>query len=222
MGALVTRAIRPLKAFNIENRAHRVISKEKPIPAPKYPQNLEDIKRAEAADPHLDEKLETKNEELDARLRDIYVTATGRPEDDITREKQKRNPNRPLPEDRKMVEDYELGFKEPERIPYGRTTLRHAITFISAHQMDPEEATAEKIANEYKLKKEDVDNILKYYKSYEVYIPATKSTPAVFAGPASMRKQFTEYKLNIIDGKSESTKKETDSNIGKIEFQNKN
>lgn len=206
MGALVTRALRPIRSFNIENRAHREISKEKPTAAPKYPQNIEDMKRAMEADPELDDKLDKKDSGLDKRLKDVYVISHGKPEDDITKNKIVENPNRPLPEDRTMVEDFEYGFKEPSRVTYGRTTLRHAINFITAHQSNPEEFTVAKIAEEYKLKEDDVVDVLKYFKTFEVYLPETKKTPAVFAGPATLRKKLEDsVNLNIIGDKSKNS-----------------
>lgn len=36
MGKVLTTLARPIKNFNLESRAHKVISKEKPTPAPKY------------------------------------------------------------------------------------------------------------------------------------------------------------------------------------------
>lgn len=206
MGALATKALRPIKSFNIENRAHRVISKEKPTPAPRYPSNMEDLKRAMKADPNLDDKLDKKDPGLDSRLKDVYVTSYGKPEDDITREVQKQNPDRPLPQDRKLVEEFDFGFKEPDKVSYGRTTLRHAVNFISAHQMNPDEVTASTIALEYKLKEEDVQNILKYFKTYEVYLPETKKSPATFAGPATIRKQLIKTDFKEIENKDDKKK----------------
>ncbi|XP_072948106.1 NADH dehydrogenase [ubiquinone] 1 alpha subcomplex assembly factor 4 [Epargyreus clarus] len=211
MGALVSTALRPLKSFNIENRAHRVISKEKPTPAPQYAASLEDLKRTLEADPDLDKKLDSKDPALDERLKDVYVTSFGRPEDDMTRER-KQSADRPLPQDRKLVDDYDYGFKEPDRIPYGRTTLRQAIEFMTLHQCNPSEVTAEKIAIEYKLKEEDVVNILKYFKTYEVYVPETKNSAAVFAGPAMLRKQLEESKLKEIEDKKHSVDSNVDRN----------
>lgn len=204
MGALVTKALRPIKSFNIENRAHRVISKDKPEPAPTYPQNIEDLKRTLEAVPDIDEKLDTKNPDHDARLKNVYVTSHGTPEDDITRRRREENPDRPLPKYRKQIEDFELGFKEPDsdRLTYGRTTLRHAINFIGAHQSNPKEATSAKIALEYKLKEEDVQNVLKYFKTFEVYIPQNKTSPAIFAGPATMRKQLEAMERKQIESKN--------------------
>lgn len=202
MGALVTKALRPIKSFNIENRAHRVISKEKPVAAPKYESNIKDLHRTLESDPHLDEKLDKKDPGLDDRLRNIYVTSEGQPEDDIT--KAMRNPDRPLPQNKRAVIEYEYGFKEPENISYGRTTLRHALNFIASHQANPQVASVSKIASEYKLKEDDVQTILKYYKTFEVYVPETKTSPAVFAGPANFRKLSIKDKIQIDDAKQES------------------
>ncbi|XP_030035200.1 protein NDUFAF4 homolog [Manduca sexta] len=194
MGALVTKALRPIRSFNIENRAHRVISKEKPTPAPLYKHNIEDLKRTLELEPDIDEKLDKKDPGLDARLKDVYVTSHGRPEDDVTRElRAQQESKRGLPQDRSMVEEFEYGFKEPEKVRYGRTTLRNAIEFISAHQTNPKEVTAAKIATEYKLDEKDVETILKYFKTFEIYIPETKKSPAVFAGPANTRKQLEQH-----------------------------
>lgn len=60
MGALVTKALRPIKTFNIENRAHREIGKAKPTPAPRYPENIADLQRTLEADPNIDDKLDKK------------------------------------------------------------------------------------------------------------------------------------------------------------------
>lgn len=61
-----------------------------------------------------------------------------------------------MPLDRHPVVDYELGYKEPKRVPYGKVTLKNAIKFITNHQLNPEEYRVEKIAEEYKLPEEAV------------------------------------------------------------------
>lgn len=213
MGALVTKALRPLKSFNIENRAHRVISKEKPIVAPSYPSTVEELKRVREAEPDIDDKLNRKDPELDDRLKDVYVTSHGRPEDDVTKE---HSTNRPLPQNRTAVPDFDFGLKEPDKIPYGRTTLRHAIDYIASHQINPEEVTAAKIAFEYKLKVEDVENILKYFKTYEVYMPATKTTPATFAGPTELRRQLLKSNVKGIEDKKDTIEESREAQMKKI------
>lgn len=67
-----------------------------------------------------------------------------------------------MPLDRKRVEDFEYGHKEPDRIPRGRTTLRMAIEFISNHMQEPEKWTVQRIAEEYKLKESVVGRIRFY------------------------------------------------------------
>lgn len=66
------------------------------------------------------------------------------------------NPERPLPLNRKIVEDFDYGFKEPEKVPLGRVTLRNALKFINDNQSNPKEYSAVKIANEYLLPEETV------------------------------------------------------------------
>ncbi|CAH0717872.1 unnamed protein product, partial [Brenthis ino] len=214
MGALVTKALRPIKSFNIENRAHRVISKEKPDVAPSYPSTIEELKRVHEVDPHIDEKLDKKDPGLDERLKDVYVTSYGRPEDDVTKEKKDQSVNRPLPQSRGLVPDFDFGLKEPDKVPYGKTTLRHAIDYISSYQINPAEVTAAKIAHEYKMKVDDVECILKYFKTYEVYLPATKKTPAMFAGPSELRKQLYKTNVQEIERKKDADdEKEPQKNI---------
>ncbi|XP_026499384.2 protein NDUFAF4 homolog [Vanessa tameamea] len=215
MGALVSKALRPIKSFNIENRAHQVISKEKPEVAPRYPSTAEELKRVHEIDPELDSKLDKKDTELDARLKDVYVTSYGKPEDDVTKEKQQKGLERPLPQNRGLVPDFDFGLMEPAKIPYGKTTLRHAIDYISSHQVNPEEVTAAKIAHEYKMKEEDVENILKYFRTYDVYLPETKQAPAVFAGPSELRKQLYKSDVKKIVGKS-STEEEKPEQIKNV------
>ncbi|CAH2097736.1 unnamed protein product [Euphydryas editha] len=216
MGALVSRALRPLKSFNIENRAHRVISKEKPEVAPRYPSTMEELKRVQEIDPEIDSKLDRKDVELDQRLKDVYVTSYGRPEDDVTKEKREQRPDRPLPQYRGAVPDFDFGLMEPEKVPYGKTTLRHAIDFISAHQVNPEEVTAAKIAYEYKMKEEDIENILKYFKTYEVYVPATKQSPALYAGPTKLREQLYKPKVKEIEDKNNTENENKQAQIKNI------
>ncbi|GBP44077.1 Protein NDUFAF4 homolog [Eumeta japonica] len=206
MGNLITKALRPIKNFNVENRAHRVISQEKPVAAPKYPSNIEDLNRAMELEPDLDEKLSKKDEALQERLRSVYVTSTGKPEDDLTRQK---DSGKALPQDRKIVEDFEYGLKEPDHIPYGRTTIRNALNFIASHQANPTEFTASKIAFEYKLKEEYVEDILKYFKTFEIFMPGDKDTPPKFAGPAHFRK-LTEQRMKELEAAEKETLKKSE------------
>lgn len=45
MGKVMSIAVGKIKRFNVENRAHKVISQDKPTPAPKYEANVKDLER---------------------------------------------------------------------------------------------------------------------------------------------------------------------------------
>lgn len=70
------------------------------------------------------------------------------------------------------MEDFELGFQEPDlkKVSLGRCTLRQAIQFISDHQQKPDEWTAERISSEFKLKPDNVDNILEHFRMFAIHI----------------------------------------------------
>lgn len=45
MGKVMSVVSRKINRFNVENRAHRVLERDKPVPAPKYDSNLRDMER---------------------------------------------------------------------------------------------------------------------------------------------------------------------------------
>jgi len=45
MGQVVSMVARRVNRFNVENRAHRILEREKPTPAPKFDSNLRDMER---------------------------------------------------------------------------------------------------------------------------------------------------------------------------------
>lgn len=56
-------------------------------------------------------------------------------------------------------------------MPRGKCTLRQAIQFISDHQQTPTEWTAEKISIDFKMKRENVENILEHFRMFAIHIP---------------------------------------------------
>ncbi|XP_004523185.1 protein NDUFAF4 homolog [Ceratitis capitata] len=168
MGKVMSMVARKVNRFNVENRAHRVLERDKPVPAPKFESNIQDMQRALELDPNLIEKLNKKDQALDDRLKDVYVTSEDR---FIDYAAQRTDPDKPLPLSRKTVQDFEYGYREPTRVVPGRCTLRQAMQFITDHQSDPDLWTKQRIATDYKLKENVVENILYYFKSFNVYIP---------------------------------------------------
>ncbi|XP_014086802.1 protein NDUFAF4 homolog [Bactrocera oleae] len=168
MGKVMSMVANKMNRFNVENRAHRILERDKPVPAPKFESNIQDMQRALELDPQLVDKLNKKNVALDDRLKNVYVTSEDK---FIDYAAQRTDPNKPLPLSRKTPQDFEYGYREPTRVVAGRCTLRQAMQFITDHQSDPELWTKQRIASDYKLKEEVVDNILHYFKSFNVYIP---------------------------------------------------
>lgn len=66
------------------------------------------------------------------------------------------NPTRPLPLERKQVEEFEYGTKEPDKVPVGKITLRTALEVITRHQNNPKEFTVKKMSEEVSLPEEKV------------------------------------------------------------------
>jgi NADH dehydrogenase [ubiquinone] 1 alpha subcomplex assembly factor 4 len=80
--------------FNVENRAHRVISQSKPKPAPQYEANVKDLERILRGKfcmkknenlsmklflvdhPEIVEQASRKDSKLDDRLKQVFVTSS--------------------------------------------------------------------------------------------------------------------------------------------------
>ncbi|KAH8407021.1 hypothetical protein KR222_004161 [Zaprionus bogoriensis] len=204
MGKVMSMVARKANRFNAENRAHRVLEREKPTPAPKYESNLRDMERTLELDPKFVDNLNRKDAGLDTRLRDVYVTSKDRFIDRVierqTQTKAENSiPQRPLPLERKTPEDFEYGYLEPQRVMLGRCTLRQALQFINDHQLDPETWTAKKIAEEYKLKEPHVENILQYFKTFSVFIPEHKHEDRLLT---QTRKKLLNDRQGPADGDS--------------------
>ncbi|XP_055851268.1 protein NDUFAF4 homolog [Episyrphus balteatus] len=191
MGKVASKITRHINRFNVENRAHRVLDRDKPTAAPKFDSNIQDLQRALELDPKLVEKLNKKDSHLDDRLKNVYVTSEDRYIDHVKIKRE--SDERTLPLDRKIVQDFEYGYKEPVRVTPGRCTLRTAMKFITDHQGEPDLWTTKKIADEYKIKEETVGKILYFFKSFQIYIPDINSKDNI----------LTQANPNLIDEKKE-------------------
>lgn len=166
MGKVYSLLTRPLRTFNIENRAERIISRDKPIPAPQYPATEKQKKLSEQINPHFLEDHYQKNVQLDQRLKDVFVTSTdSQVKQELTKE------SKLLPQSRhKWDNDSRLESYESTMIPMGKCSLKQALAFLLQHKRDPT-YNSETIASEYKLDKRVVDDILKYFKLYVTVSP---------------------------------------------------
>lgn len=202
MGKAMSMVARKANRFNAENRAHRVLEQEKPTPAPKYDSNLRDMERTLELDPKFVDKLNTKDAGLNTRLKDVYVTSKDKFIQRVLDRKSAEatdDVKRPLPLHRTAPDDFEYGYLEPTRVSQGRVTLRQALQFINDHQIDPETWPSKKIADEYKLKEPHVENILKYFKTFSVYIPDQKYKDTLLT---QAKQKFLREKQNPEDTQS--------------------
>ncbi|EEZ98853.1 protein NDUFAF4 homolog [Tribolium castaneum] len=200
MGKVMSLMGRPFRTFNIESRAHKIISKDKPTPAPKHKSDQLDYERLMREYPEEFREGQKKHQQLDNYLKDVYVTS----HDPNPVQEQKINPNRPLPLNRQQVEDFEYGVKEPEKIPEGRASLKQVLKFVTDHQHDRRLHSVEAISKEYKLPEEITKNVLKYYKVFEVYIPEQRRVKAKFAGPSVPRiRVMPKLRKQLLPGKED-------------------
>lgn len=92
----------------------------------------------------------------------------------------------------------------------GKCTLRQAIQFISDNQQNPTEWTPERIANEFKLKPENVDNILEHFRMFEVHLPPEKgSTKQYLIDPFGSKTKDFDKLLKDAGGIGGSDKKKS-------------
>lgn len=92
----------------------------------------------------VDDQLNRKNELLDNRLREVYVTSEDKPTTHKAAEKA-------LPTERKNVGSPEFGYLEPVRITKGKLSIRQALILIGRHHQDPVIHSAMSLANEYTI-----------------------------------------------------------------------
>lgn len=89
----------------------------------------------------------------------MYVTSTDPVINTNKPEKMKESLERPLPLNRKLVEQFEFGFHEPLKIPVGSCTLRQILKFLTSHMEDPVTWNSTKIAIEYKIPEDTIRKI---------------------------------------------------------------
>ena len=77
---------------------------------------------------------------------------------------------RKLPEKRSKLEEPELAFEEPERVPEGKASLSQIHTFISENYTNPDSYRAKEIAEQYKVDRAVVECVLKYYLPLELKV----------------------------------------------------
>ncbi|XP_023152733.1 NADH dehydrogenase [ubiquinone] 1 alpha subcomplex assembly factor 4 isoform X1 [Amphiprion ocellaris] len=181
MGARVGRMFRN---FNLENRVHRELAKEKPRMAPRHPANLPPT----AANPEGErpgaplagyttaDAVNQKNDPLLAALRSVYVESTdpvaAAAEDSKSVTTGKETGRRPL---KFSFPGDMFGVVELTDVPKGKLTIVEAMKALGGHQHQPQTWTPEKIAQEYCLDLKDTKAVLEFFVPFKVEIIPPKS-----------------------------------------------
>ncbi|NXO35645.1 NDUF4 factor, partial [Locustella ochotensis] len=159
MGGRVTRVFRN---FNVENRARREISKEKPTPAPRHRTAKLDTT---ADSPEIKEEVLRKDDRLLTLLKDVYVESRDPP----VRVKDGGGEHLPSKQEEKRLT--KLGHLEAldvKKVPKGKISLVEALTLLNNHKLQPQIWTAEKIAAEYSLELKEVNSLLEFFIPFTV------------------------------------------------------
>lgn len=159
-------AIGPLKReaqmYNVEERAFKHLDKQDKSQvgkaAPKYPSTTQS-EEFEYKD------LNEKDDNLISRMQKISLSRVDGSEEVKARESKPKLSR----EEQTHVQSPEYGYTEPDVIPEGKCTLRQALEFISKHH-DSDGYSVDQIATDYKLKSQDVQNILDCFVCFKIHV----------------------------------------------------
>ncbi|KAM9240934.1 NADH dehydrogenase [ubiquinone] 1 alpha subcomplex assembly factor 4 [Leptosomus discolor] len=156
------RLARVFRTFNVESRARREISKEKPTPAPRHPTSRLDQL---AGHPEVQEEVNRKDDRLLSLLRDVYVESRDPP----VRVKDGGGEHLPCKlEEKRLTKLGHLGDLDVKKVRKGRISIVEALTLLNNHKLHPQTWTAEKIAVEYSLELKEVSSLLEFFIPFAV------------------------------------------------------
>ncbi|XP_065488064.1 NADH dehydrogenase [ubiquinone] 1 alpha subcomplex assembly factor 4 [Caloenas nicobarica] len=156
------RLARVFRTFNVESRARREISKEKPTPAPRHPTSRLD---ALADHPEIQKEIYRKDDRLLTLLKDVYVESRDPP----ARVKDGGGEHLPCKqEEKRLTKLGHLGDLDVKKVPKGKISIVEALTLLNNHKLHPQIWTAEKIAAEYSLELKEVKSLLEFFIPFAV------------------------------------------------------
>ncbi|XP_063773086.1 NADH dehydrogenase [ubiquinone] 1 alpha subcomplex assembly factor 4 [Pseudophryne corroboree] len=164
MGSKLVRAVRN---FNVENRAQRILEREKPSPAPMYPAANKTLQAVISQHPDIQDKIHNKDEKLLSLLKEVYVDSTD-PSSEVKDELQAseqgefRLPNQIL---KNMASGIDV-----DKIQKGNISFIEALTVLHNYKLSPKTWTKERIAKEYSLNMKDTQSMLEYFKPFDITI----------------------------------------------------
>ncbi|NXX15845.1 NDUF4 factor, partial [Podargus strigoides] len=159
MGGRLSRVFR---TFNVESRASREISKEKPTPAPRHrTSRLDQL----AGHSEIQEEIYRKDDRLLTLLKDVYVESRDPPV------QVKDGGGEHLPckqEEKRLTKLGHLRELDVQKVHKGKISIVEAVMLLNNHRLHPQIWTAEKIAVEYSLELKDVNCLLEFFVPFTV------------------------------------------------------
>ncbi|CAF1559247.1 unnamed protein product [Rotaria magnacalcarata] len=169
MGGALNRATRVFRMYNIDNRVERVLSKEKPDPAPRYPTDLQQLQSKNAETNIALETIHDKDKKLLGFLRNVKVSSTGtnptirRLGDTSSHPTISPLLNRLEASMETTSADAAFGYVEPQRVPPGRISLRQFLAYLQKHRDAPEEYSIDRFVDMYTIKPETAKILFKHH-----------------------------------------------------------
>lgn len=168
MGKVLSLPKRAIQRFNVESRAQKILSQEKPKPAPLHKANVQELERLLKDSPDWLNKINLKDTALNDRLKQVYVSA----EEKFDR----YDSTRVLPNQRTTDEEDPAA---DEKAPPGRIKMKHFAEFLSARSNDIEVFGPEKLANDIKIDVKTAEDIIEHFRPLTLHVnaPGTRKLP---------------------------------------------
>ncbi|XP_022194104.2 protein NDUFAF4 homolog [Nilaparvata lugens] len=164
MGRVFSSMKRELINYNVENRAHKVISRDKLPPAPRYESVTKDMERMQAQGLTL-EDMGKKHAQLNENLKNIHVKSTGPAPDSLAA----------IPPSLERFA-YEESVLEPISVPKGKITLKIFLEMLSRYQEDKIKYRPEVLAAVYNLDLKFVETAVDRYQIFKLNVPKNLDT----------------------------------------------
>ncbi|XP_071755363.1 NADH dehydrogenase [ubiquinone] 1 alpha subcomplex assembly factor 4 isoform X2 [Centroberyx gerrardi] len=172
MGARVARMFRN---FNLENRALREISKEKPKAAPRHTGSTPASVRSSEPEADLTDSIHQRNDPLLTLLKSVYVESKDPAASETPKPVEKEEERRPL---KFSLPGDPYGLVEITDVPKGKLSLVEALKALNSHKREPQTWTPEKISQEYSLDLKDTKALVDFFIPFDVKIIPPKTADA--------------------------------------------
>ena len=217
MGAAVHRATRVFRMYNIDNRVEKVLSKDKPTPAPRYTVDQQQTsadqsesndlqsslrwRQSSLLDNMAPEAIHKKDEQLLDHLQDLKVYSTG-DNPVIRRTVDAKERGGKLPALNRLEEpmdensdDGAFGYVEPQRVPPGRVSLRQFLAYLQQHRDSPEEYSVHRFSDMYTIKPEVAERLFKYHTLLALQEVARTQSKATAKSPHAAAVEVAEIEV---------------------------